>query len=319
MSAASLRPSFYSPSGLVPVAAWIMVAALLVPLSFFSGIAYCAAVVFIPAAKLRWIATLALGWVLGSLAAKTCRLGKVRANLFAVCAAGVAVATAYYAAWGVHRALITAVRLGANIQLNQDLLLGFLPIEIARWMSWQVQNIGGPGFSGWLLVCVWLIELGAILYFTRTTFLTAWDKRPFCESCDRWTVGPEELVSLPVSPMDPGWQLVNEIGPDAIRKLQLTNDGNTHVLLSINRCPECERSHYLTAAGGGWQADAYGETSFQEITVLRNMSVTSQQIEQLRALGEELDEAYRELSSEQADAQAEPQPASYSDSIASSP
>jgi len=319
MSAASLRPSFYSPSGLVPVAAWIMVAALLIPLAVISGMVYCAAVVFIPVVKMRWIASLGLGWVLGSSAARICRLGKVRATLFAVGATGLAVASAYYAAWGMHRALLTAARLGADLQFNQELLRGFLPTEIARWMSWQVQNIGGPGLSGWPLVGVWIIELGAIIYFTRTTFRAAWDERPFCESCDCWTVGPEEVVSLPVSPSDPAWQRVSEIGPDAIRKLQLIEDGNESVSLSVRCCPECERANYLSAAGGGWHANEQGETSYQEITVLRNMAVTRQQIEELRALGDELDEAYHELGQRPADGSLENEPVSYSDSAASSP
>jgi hypothetical protein len=319
MSAASLRPNFYSPSGLVPVAAWIMVAALLIPLAFISGIVYCAAVVFIPAVKMRWIASLGLGWVLGSLAAKLCRLGKVRATLFAVGATGVAVAAAYYSAWGMHRALLTAARLGADVQFNQELVRGFLPTEIVRWMGWQVRNIGGPGLRGWPLVGVWMIELGAIIYFTRATFLAAWDERPFCEACDRWTVGPEELVNLPVSPADPAWQRVGEIGPDAIRKLQLTEDHSERVVLSVRCCPECDRSNYLSAAGGGWHANEQGETSYQETTVLRNMAVTAQQIEELRALGDELEEAYRELSQVQAESGLESESVSYSDSAASSP
>src|SRR5690606_34738837 len=120
----------------------------------------------------------------------------------------------------------------------------------------------------------------------RATFLAAWDERPFCEACDRWTVGPDELVNLPVSPADPVWQRVSEIGPDAIRKLQLTEDHSERVVLSVRCCPECDRSNYLSAAGGGWHANEQGETSYQETAVLRNMAVTAQQIEELRALGD---------------------------------
>jgi|GEM_PF-2213385 len=319
MSAASLRPNFYSSSGLVPVAAWIMVAALLIPLAFVSGIVYCAAVVLIPAVKLRWIASVGLGWVLGGLAAKVCRLGKVRASLFAVLAAGLAVAAAYYAAWGVHRALLIAAGLGVDVQLNQALLRGFLPGEIVRWMGWQVRNGGGAGIGGLPLVGVWLVELGAIIYFTRTTFLAAWDQRPFCEPCDCWTIGPEEIANLPVSPSDPAWQRVIEVGPEAIRKLQLTEDGSERVVLSVHCCPECDRSNYLSAAGGGWQANAEGETSYQELTVLRSMAVTSRQMEELRALNEELEEAYRELSLGQVERDLEIEAAGYSGSAASSP
>ncbi len=319
MSAASLRPSFYLPSGMVPVTAWIMVATILVPLAFVSGTVYSAAVMFIPMVKLRWIASIGLGWALGGLTAKVCRLGKVRATLFAVLAAVLAVAVAYYAAWGVHRALFTAARLGADVQFNQEMLRGFLPGEIARWMSWQVRNVGGAGIGGAPLIGIWLIELGAIVYFTRATFLAAWDERPFCEPCDCWTAESEEIANLPVSPSDPAWQRVMEFGPEAIRKLQLTEDGSEHVVLSVSCCPECDRSNYLSAAGGGWQANAEGETSFQLTTVLRNMAVTPRQVEEIRALSDELEEAYRELGQGQADADAEIEPVGYSDSAASSP
>jgi len=318
MSAASLRPSFYSPSGAVPVAAWILLAAVLVPLAFASGLVYCAAVVFIPAVKLRWIASLGLGWVLGSLAARVCRLGKVRSALFTLFAAGLAVAAAYYAAWGIHRTFHQAAHLGVPVRFNAALLRGFLPTEIARWMLVQIRN-GGGGIGGFPLVGVWLVELGAILYFTRTTFLAARDERPFCEPCDRWTIGPEEVANLPVSAADPAWERVKELGPEAIRKLQLSNDVHERVVLSVHRCPDCERSTYLNAAGGGWHSDENGETSYQETTVLQGMAVTPRQVEELRALSTELEEAYRELSADSPEADEATGPAVYSDSAASSP
>jgi hypothetical protein len=295
MSAASLRPTFYTASGLVPISAWIMVGAVLLPLAALCGMIYCAAMVFIPTMKLRWIGSVGLGWALGMLSAKICRLGKARSRLFAVLATALAFFVAYYAAWGVHRTLYSVAGLGADAQLGQLFALGFLPSEIASWMSRLVRGGGAAGFAGLPLIGIWLIEFGMIAYFTRTAFLASWDDRPFCEQCDCWNSEPEVLVNLPVSPTDPAWQLVSEVGPDALRKLRLKDDASEMVLLSVGSCPQCDRSNYLSAAGGGWETNSEGEATFQNIEILRSMAVTPQQIQQIKELGEMLEEAYAEL------------------------
>jgi ribosomal protein S27AE len=141
-----------------------------------------------------------------------------------------------------------------------------------------------------------LIELGAIAYFTRATFLATWDDRPYCEQCDCWNAEPEGLVNLPVSPSDPAWQRVPEVGPDAIRKLRLKENADEMVVLSVSACPQCDRSNYLSAAGGGWESNEKGEMVFQNIEILKYMAVTPRQIEDIKELGEMLEEAYQELS-----------------------
>lgn len=299
MSAASLRSTFYTPSGLVPVSAWIMVAIILIPLAAISGMIYCAAMVFIPMLKLRWIGSVGLGWALGMLAATVCRWGKVRSRMFAVLAAVLAFFVAYYAAWGVHRTLFAAIELGADARLGQVFVLGFLPTEIVDWMSKLVRGGGVARFAGLPLIGIWLVEAGAIAYFTRATFLVAVSDGPFCERCDCWNAEPQPLATLPVSPSDPAWQRVAEVGPDAIRKLQLKEDASEMVTLSVSSCPQCDRSNYLSAAGGGWESNEQGDGSFQNIQILRNMAVTPQQIEEIKQLGEMLEEAYQELHSQQ--------------------
>jgi hypothetical protein len=301
MSAVSLRPSFYSPSGMVPVSAWIMVVVILLPLAALSGMIYCAAMVFVPLVKLRWIGAVGLGWALGLLATKVCRWGKVRSKLFTILSTALALLIAYYAAWGVHRTLYAAAQFGADARLGQLFLQGFLPGEIAKWMSQLVRGGGVVGIAGAPLIGIWLVELGMIAYFTRATFVTMWDDRPFCEQCDNWNAEPQPLVNLPVSPTDPAWNQVIEGGPDAVRKLRLKEDASEMVVLSLSSCPQCDRSNYLSASGGGWESNAKGEATFQDIQILRHMAVTPRQIEEIKELGEMLEEAYHELSEERAD------------------
>ena len=307
MSAVSPRSTFYSPSGLVPFAAWLLVAILLVPVAALGGVVYSAAIVFVPLVKFRWVGSVGLGWAIGVLAAKICRWGKVRSQLFAVVVAVLGVLVAYYAAWGIHRSLVIAGQVGVGEKWAGIVARGFLPGEIVRWMASLYRGGNADGIAGLPLIGVWLVELGAIAYSTRTTFQTIWDDRPFCESCDVWNGEPEAMLQLPVSPSDPAWQQVSEGWLDAIRKLKMKEDASETVSLSLSSCPQCDRSHYLSASGFGWETTAAGEVAFKEVKILRHMAVTPQQIGELKELGELLDEAYRELNQD-ADAPSAEQP-----------
>lgn len=298
MSAATPRSTFYTPSGMVPPTAWILVVAVLIPISAAAGMLYSAGIVHVPMVKLRWIGSVGLGWVIGMLAAKICRVGKVRSPLFTIVAVTLGFLVAYYSAWGIHRTLLGKVN-AANPAMFA--VQGFLPNEIASWMSVLVKNGNAEGITGFALVIVWLIELGSIAYFTRATFTTVWDDRPFCEACDQWNEPAESLLQLPVSPDDPAWQSVREGWLDSIRKLRMKENANETVAMTLSSCPHCDRSHFLTASGIGWQTSSAGEATFVESKIFQYMSVTPAQITELKELGALLDEAYQELNDEPED------------------
>ncbi|HBJ38184.1 MAG TPA: hypothetical protein DDZ51_26205 [Planctomycetaceae bacterium] len=300
MSAATPRSTFYTASGMVPPTAWILVVTVLIPISAVAGMLYSAGIVHVPMVKLRWIGSVGLGWVIGMLAAKVCRIGKVRSPLFTFVTVIVGFLVAYYSAWGIHRALLVLGKVNAP---NPVLfaLQGFLPNEIASWMSVLFKNGNAEGITGLALIIVWLIECGAIAYFTKSTFATVWDDRPFCETCDQWNEPAESLLQLPVSPDDPSWQSVREGWLHSIRKLKIKENANETVALTLSSCPNCDRSHFLTASGIGWQTNAAGEATFVESKIFQYMSVTPAQITELKELGELLDEAYQELIEEPED------------------
>lgn len=297
MSAASPRSTFYSASGMVPPTAWILVIIVLAPICAIAGMLYSAGIVHVPMVKLRWIGSVGLGWVIGMVAAKVCRWGKVRSPLFAIAAVIVGFIVAYYSAWGVHRTLLVMGKVAAANPLVFA-LQGFLPNEIASWMAMLVKNGNAEGITGFALILVWVIEFGSIAYFTKTTFTSVWDDRPFCETCDRWNEPSESLLQLPVSPDDPAWQTVREGWLDSIRKLKMKENANETVAITISSCPNCDRSHYLTASGIGWLTGPTGEVTFVESRIFDYMSVTPAQIKELKELGELLDEAYQELNQE---------------------
>ena len=295
MSAATPRATFYAPSGLVPMAAWVLLPTALVPLAALFGIAYCVVIVLIPFLKLRWLGSLALGWVLGLTVAKFCHLTKVRSRSFATLSAVVALLVAWYSAWGIHRTVIVVAQLGPDVGLAQLVVLGFIPSEIISWMKLMFDQGGTAQLKSWPLVGVWLIELATIAYFTITTFKAQQNDQPFCEHCDRWNGTADPFIELPVSAGDPAWQQVSEGWLDGVRKLKIKEQDGEQVTLLLSTCPECDRSNYLSASGGGWQPDGNGGVVFMEIPIIRHMAITPKQIEELRELGELLDEAYEEL------------------------
>jgi len=307
MSAVTPRSTFYIPSGMVPVSAWILTILLLGPLSGLYGIVYCAGIVFIPMVKLRWVGSVGLGWAIGMTAAKLCRWGKVRSPLFTVAAAVLGFLVAYYASWGIHRTLLIGGQVpGPNLPII--VMQGFLPNEIIHWVSLLFQRGNADGIAGLPLVAVWLVELVAIIYFTRATFQTAWDDRPFCEACDQWNSPAEVLLHLPVSPSDPTWQSVQEGWLDTIRKLKMKANDSESVAVSVSSCPHCDRSHYLSASGLGWETSAGGEVTFKEQKILRHMAITTAQINDLQQLGEQLEAAYQEMNQESLEDASEPLP-----------
>jgi hypothetical protein len=298
MSAATPRATYYTASGLVPPSGWILAAVVLLPIAAIAGMIYSAGIVFVPIVKMRWIGSVGLGWLVGMLAAKVCVWGKVRSRLFAITTVLAGFVVAYYSAWGIHRTLLVAGQMGvANPAAFA--IQGFLPTEIISWMSTLLKNGNAEGIGGFALLVVWAIELGAIAYFTKTTFSTMWDDRPFCEACDRWNDPTDTLLHLPVSPDDPAWQTVREGWLDAIRKLKIKENANESVAMTLTSCPDCDRSHYLSATGIGWQSSSTGEATLVESDIFRYMSVTPTQINELKELGELLDEAYQELNQDQ--------------------
>lgn len=297
MNAATPRTTFYSASGMVPPTAWIMVAVLLLPIAAIAGMLYSAGIVHVPMVKLRWVGSVGLGWVIGTLAAKVCYWGKVRSRLFAVVTVIVGFAVAYYCAWGIHRTLLVMGNIGAANR-GVFVLQGFLPTEIAGWMAALVKNGNAEGVSGFALIVVWLVEFGSIAYFTKTSFSTVWENRPFCEACDRWNEPAESLLHLPVSPDDPAWQSVREGWLDSLKKLKMKENANETVAMTLSSCPTCDRSHYLTATGIGWQTNKEGEAKLIESNIFQSMAVTPAQINELRELGDLLDEAYQEMNQE---------------------
>jgi hypothetical protein len=274
MSAATPRTTYYSASGMVPPTAWIMVAVLLIPIAAIAGMLYSAGIVHIPMVKLRWVGSLGLGWAIGMLAAKVCYWGKVRSRLFAIVTVIVGFAVAYYCAWGIHRTLLVMGKLGVA-NPGVFVLQGFLPTEIASWMMRLIKNGNAERISGIALIFVWLVEFGAIAYFTKTAFLTVWDNRPFCEACDQWNEPAESLLHLPVSPDDPAWQNVRDGGLDSLKKLKMKENANETVAMTLSSCPNCDRSHYLTATGMGWQTNAAGEATLIESHIFQDMAVSA--------------------------------------------
>lgn len=300
MSAVTPRSTFYTASGMVPPAAWILVAVVLIPIAAICGMIYSAGIVFVPMVKLRWIGSVGLGWVIGMVSAKVCRWGKVRSPLFTMATVITGFLVAYYSAWGIHRTLLVMGKLGV-VNPAMFAVQGFFPTEIGRWMSALFQNGNAEGITGFALLVVWLIELGSIAYFTKTTFATVWDGRPFCEACDGWNEPAASLLHLPVSPDDPAWQSVREGWLDSIRKLRMKENANETVALTLSSCPNCDRSHFLAASGIGWQTNSAGEAKFIESKIFQYMSVTPAQITELKELGALLDEAYQELNQDPED------------------
>jgi len=307
MSAATPRSTFYIPSGMVPVSAWMLTAFLLGPLSALYGIVYCASIVFIPMVKLRWVGSVGLGWAIGMTAVKVCRWGKVRSPVFTVASVVLGFLIAYYAAWGIHRTFLMDGQVrGPNAAIF--VIQGFMPHEIINWGSLLFQQGNADAIAGLPLLAIWLVELVAIIYFTRAAFQAAWDDRPFCEACDQWNAPSEVLLHLPVSPVDPSWQSVREGWLDAIRKLKMKENDSETVAISLSSCPHCDRSHYLSASGLGWEASASGGVAFKEQKILRYMAVTATQINDLQQLGEQLEEAYQEMNQEVLESVSEPLP-----------
>lgn len=300
-------PALYRRSGKVSPASLTLAAMVLVPLGIVFGVAYSAAVVYLPFIKLRGLVTFFAGAGMGALAGGLCYRLKYRNVLFVFLTILGFTAIAYYASWAVHPALV----LGAG-QLGDAfvpvMIQGFDPGMIAGWIRgifaegiWAVGG-GGGALSGWPVVLVWVVEAGLLFGTSLVTGMGAYGNRPFCENCHVWNDETEELANLPVSTTDPAWAKVRGGDISALRKLQISDAGDdTYVELRLAECPSCDENDYLSALGIRLIMED-GQLKKKETDIFRHLSITREQRNEIVEFAEAMAAAVEEMKAAEAEA-----------------
>ncbi len=300
-------PTLYRRSGKVSPASLTLAAMVLVPLGIVLGIAYSAAVVYLPFIKLRGLVTFFAGAGMGALAGGLCYRLKYRNALFVFLTILGFTTIAYYASWAVHPALVLGVgQLGdAFVPV---MIQGFDPGIIAGWIRgifaegiWAVGG-GGGALSGWPVVLVWLVEAGLLFGTSLVTGLGTYGNRPFCENCHVWNDETEELAKLPVSTTDPVWARVRGGDISALRKLQISDAGDdTYVELRLAECPSCDENDYLSAIGIQLSMED-GQLKKKETEIFRHLSITREQRNEIVEFAAAMAAAVEEMKAAEAEA-----------------
>lgn len=237
----------YQLSGETPFSGIVLTFALGVPASVAGGVAYAAAVCWIPFVKLLVLFTALYGVFAGAAVGWAAKRGHVRSRWAPAMLAVVCGFVGLYVAWGV-----TILGRGGWQSLPNP-LLAFDPGVIARYMEfafengvWKMEN-DKEATKGAYLACIWLAEAVIVLGSAAGMAWTAIGKATYCETCGVWCRtepgvrrAPEQHVAALVAALGEGnlQPLLESQQPGIGFPVYLRAD--------LDQCPQCDDTVFLS-------------------------------------------------------------------------
>ena len=313
--------TLYRHSGRVPAGGLMFCCLTLVPLALVGGAIYSAAMVYLPLVKLKWFISLLFAGFVGFLIGKVCELGKLRNRGAVVAFALLAMGLTYYIAWGLHPLWVVAGEAGFGPAMEKVGAYGLLPPRMIAWIKHLYENglwsLGGGGaVKGPFLAVLWLIEAATLFVTSYGIALSTFGFRPFCESCNRWTVPDPNVAELPVSADDPAWDSIRDGHLEALRTLKLDPVEGQFVRIDLAACGDCDASDYMLASAVSVTIDKDGDVTTQETPIVEYLHVSREKSNEIREFAAEMNEAVEIMRTEtldDTDTDADAEPESLSD------
>ncbi|WP_254513162.1 hypothetical protein [Anatilimnocola floriformis] len=280
----------YSPSGAVPIAGGLMTVA--------GGLFAAAAMAFVYAFIIRWIpfiylnflATLGFGMGMGIVITMLASMGKIRSPLFVRFTWLLTLLFGYYVYWGMTMWAHGAWQLGLQVFMPRAVIMfaGYL-FENG---SWGLKN--GDPVTSWFLVAFWVVEFGVLAYFSYIMAVANIDQ-PFCEQCNEWTETEKGVALYHATGLEPEWDKIRLGEFQSLVQLPLLSASlSEYVRMDVNACPKCTNSNFLSIQKVKTAIDKDGDESTKESALIANMTLSGDQLAQVRLLVDQAADAAAE-------------------------
>jgi hypothetical protein len=280
---------YYKHSGHTPLASLLLAGALGVVAGVVIAVVYAYTIEYVPFIKLRFVATIGFGALVGAVTAGIAKAGKVRSTAVVLALVGVVTLVAYYFSWVIWLKLVFAdafAERGVDLTVarlaSRPLLLADLIRAVYENGTWAISKSDKEATSGVMLGVVWLVEVVAIFGMAFVVAVPMVRSQMFCEQCNRWCGNPATLRQL--APADvPALRRALELH-DWAYLATLPAGGPPHYLtLELHGCPACRDLHAVSVRETKQTVDKKGKvTQTQAKLVIDKLVVTRDEAEWLR-------------------------------------
>jgi len=232
---------YYRSSGTVPLAGLAMMFGAGVIAAAVLSLAYSAVDFYSPDVRLNFLATGGYCAALGGVMRWSAKVGAVRSDFLArLMSVGVGMIGVYFAwvtfLWIYFGWDLNGIILDARDLWNVMTALGANGI-------WEFENTQP---KGWALYGLWIVE--ALFIVLTPVAMVVSNRAPYCEGCRCWTTAPAERVFVRNTDQAELKQQLEEEKYAALAGLVDNIDRTDCLQLTLNQCPKCEDSDYLTVA-----------------------------------------------------------------------
>jgi hypothetical protein len=286
----------YSPSGVVPVVGGLMTVGGSLLSAAVLAFVYAVVIRWIPFIYLNFLATLGFGMGMGIVITMLASLGKVRSPLFVRFTWLLTLLFGYYVYWGV--TIWTFGLWQRGLQVFHPLAISGFATHLFEEGSWGFKN--GDPVTGWLLVAFWVVEFGMLVYFSYITAMANLDQ-PFCESCNEWTETEKGVALYQATGKEAEWDKVRLGEFHSLLQVPLLSASlGEYVRMDVNACPKCPNSNFLSIQKVKTTVDKDGDESTKESPLIANMTLTGDQLAQVRTLVDQAADAAAEAAAARA-------------------
>ena len=197
---------YYEHSGRTPIGSLILAGAVGVLAAIIAGIVYAYVVEFVPYIKLRFLATMGFGAMVGYVTARIAKTGKVRSLAVGLAIVGTATLVGFYVCWVVW----TKVMLDEIFHSQPKYSLHYLDLILSPkyfwgWIVrfnkagiWRMSKSDTENVKGVFLSLIWFGEAVSIFGCSLFVAFKVLREEMFCEACNRWCGKPAIIRRLVV-------------------------------------------------------------------------------------------------------------------------
>lgn len=280
----------YSPSGAVPIIGGLTTIAGSLTAAALVAVVYALIIRWVPFIYLNFLATLGFAFAIGLSVTMLSTMGKIRSPLFVRAIWLLTLLFGYYVYWAATIWALGGWQLGLAV-FDPFAILGFGQLLFEEG-SWSLR--GGDNVTGWFLVAFWVIEFGILGYVSYLTAIANIDQ-PFCEMCNEWTETEKGVALYQATGQEAEWDHVRRGEFHALLQVPLLSASlNEYIRMDVNACPKCPNSNFLCIQQVKITVDKDGDEKSTESPLIANLTLTGEQLAQVRILVEQAADAAAE-------------------------
>lgn len=270
-----LDDRYYRASGVTPPSGVVlMLVGGLVAAAVLSAI-YSIVTHYNPFIYINFLGTLFLGGLIGLVVLFVGMRGKVRNRMTAGAIGLVIGLSATYMAWVWYVWVLTGYK---TMVFSPPDLLGTMQVIAAKG-AWSLFSWTPTGFA---LYTFWIVEAGIVT--VTAAIVAAGNDTPYCEICGLWSDEKEDVVRLKNADEALLKQALEEERYEVLQGLpRATRYASDCLHLSLNVCPGCADTNFLTIRHVNKTKDKKGNENIDTRDIIRNLRIPQSVVEDLES------------------------------------